>query len=134
MWANADDQGRLSGDPEEIKYACCPNIDHITKADIPALLEELNKNQLIKIYNTSKMMAIQLLDWWNVHRPQWAWPSEYALPKRWQDHLRYKRGAKEVVKDNWFSQVSHKINSGEQDSQRPLSESVDGFRIVGVFG
>ncbi|GAI71593.1 unnamed protein product, partial [marine sediment metagenome] len=30
MWANADDQGRLSGDPEEIKYACCPNIDHVS--------------------------------------------------------------------------------------------------------
>ena len=24
MWANADDQGRLCGDPEEIKYSVCP--------------------------------------------------------------------------------------------------------------
>ena len=114
MWANADDQGRLSGDPEEVKYACCPNIDHITKANIPELLEELDKNQLIKVYTTSKTEAIQLLDWWDIQRPQWAWPSQYSPPEGWQDHLRYKRGAKEVVKENWFSQVSENNASGEQ--------------------
>ncbi len=101
MWANADDQGRLPGDPDEIKYATCPNIDHITKTDIPELLEELAKNDLIKVYTTSKTEAIQILDWWDVHRPQWAWPSQYPPPEGWQDHLRYKRGAKEVVTQSW---------------------------------
>ena len=128
MWANADDQGRLPGEPEEIKYAVCPNIDHITKADIPALLEELDANQLIKLYNTSKTKAIQMLDWWDVQRLQWAWPSEYAPPEGWQDRLRYKRGAKEVVTENWPSQVSTQVtdnnssgeHSGEQDSKRFL--------------
>ena len=124
MWANADDQGRLPGDPEEIKYACCPNIDHITKGDIPELLEELNKNQMIKLYNTSKTMAIQLLDWWEVHRPQWAWPSQYPPPEGWQDHKRYKRGAKEVVKDNWFSQVSENNGSGEEVISTQVSTQV----------
>jgi len=62
LWVNADDQGRLCGDPEEIKYAVCPNVDHITKADVPALLEELDKNDLIKVYNASKTKAIQLQD------------------------------------------------------------------------
>ncbi|MBA7553540.1 hypothetical protein ES705_46133 [subsurface metagenome] len=132
MWANADDQGRLCGDPEEIKYATCPNIDHITKADIPGLLEELNKNTLIKVYSTSKTEAIQILDWWDVHRPQWAWPSQYPPPEGWQDHLRYKKGAKEVVTESWpvsgetknstqvITRVSNKVGSGEQ-SQKPLT-------------
>ena len=132
MWANADDQGRLCGDPEEIKYAACPNIDHITKADIPELLEELTKNDLIKVYDTSKTEAIQILDWWDVHRPQWAWPSQYPPPEGWQDHLRYKRGAKEVATQSWpvsgetqngtqvIAQVSNKVGSGEQ-SQKPLT-------------
>jgi len=132
MWANADDQGRLCGDPEEIKYATCPNIDHITKADIPGLLEELNKNTLIKVYSTSKAEAIQILDWWDVHRPQWAWPSQYPPPEGWQDHLRYKKGAKEVVTQSWpvsgetqnstqvIAQVSAKNLSGEQ-SKNPLT-------------
>ena len=29
MWINCDDQGRISGDPDEVKYATCPNIDGI---------------------------------------------------------------------------------------------------------
>ncbi|MBA7534681.1 hypothetical protein ES705_26930 [subsurface metagenome] len=124
MWANADDQGRLPGDPEEIKYACCPNIDHIAKADIPALLQELDKNNLIKVYTTSKTQAIQILDWWDVHRPQWAWPSQYPPPEGWQDHLRYKRGAKEVVKENWFSQVSENNVSGEQGAPTQVSNKI----------
>ena len=41
MWINCDDQGRISGDPDEVKYATCPNIDGISKADIPELLKEL---------------------------------------------------------------------------------------------
>jgi len=124
MWANADDQGRLCGDPEEIKYAACPNIDHITKADIPKLLEELAKNDLIKVYSTSKTDAIQILDWWDVHRPQWAWPSQYPPPEGWRDHLRYKRGAKEVVKDNWFSQVSENTAPGAQSTPTQVSNKI----------
>ena len=142
MWANADDQGRLCGDPEEIKYAACPNIDHITKADVPELLEELAKNDLITVYTTSKTEAIQILDWWDVHRPQWAWPSQYPPPEGWQDHLRYKKGAKEVVTQGWpvsgetqnSTQVSDETVSGEfsgEQSKNPLttpSEKERGIR------
>ncbi|MBA7576093.1 hypothetical protein ES708_27926 [subsurface metagenome] len=140
MWSNADDQGRLSGDPEEIKYAVCPNIDHITKTDIPELLEELEKNQLIKAYNTSKTEAIQILDWWDIHRPQWAWPSQYPPPEGWQDHLRYKKGAKTVVTQSWpvsgessgehtlDSQVSDEPVSGESSGEQgknPLTTPIE---------
>ncbi len=98
MWVNADDQGRLCGDPEEIKYSCCPNIDHITKSDVPGLLRELVDNDLILCYKTSKSAAIQILDWWDPHRsPQWAWPSDYQPPEGWLDHLRYKKDAKTVL-------------------------------------
>ena len=102
MWANADDQGRLSGDPDEIKYAVCPNIDHIVKEDIPDLLKNIEQNELIKRYNTRKSAAIQLLDWWEVQRLQWAWPSEYPPFEGWEDRLRYKKGAKEKT---WLKQV-----------------------------
>ena len=133
MWANADDQGRLCGDHEEIKYACCPNIDHITKTDIPELLKELTKNGLITMYNTTKTEAIQILDWWDVQRPQWAWPSQYPPPEGWPDHLRYKKGVKEVVTLNWpvsgetqngtqvIAQVSNKVGSGETQSSTQVS-------------
>lgn len=114
IWVNADDQGRLCGDPEEVKYTCCPNVDHLTKADIPGLLHELQENKLIIRYSTQKSPAIQIIDWWDPHRsPQWAWPSDYPSPKGWQDHLRYKKDAKTVETLNW--PVSGE-DSGEGDN------------------
>lgn len=120
MWSNADDQGRLVGDPEEIKYSCCPNIDDITKQDIPELLRELEDNGLIKCYETPRSAVIQMLDWWYVmFKLQWAWPSDYSPPEGWQDHLRYKDGAKTVVTINW--PVSPE-NSGENSGERSGEE------------
>jgi len=125
IWANGDDQGRICGDPEEIKYTCCPNVDHITKAEVPLLLEELAAQKLILRYDSTKGPTIQMLDWWEVHRLQWAWPSDYAPPDGWQDHLRYKKSATEVTTLNWpvspetsgASQVSNNSASGEQESK-----------------
>jgi len=101
IWINCDDQGRLSGDPDEIKYAACPNIDHITKADIPELLKELEKQGFIKVYATSKTMAVQMLDWWEEQRLQWAYPSRYPPEEGWTDHLRYHPTPKEIITENW---------------------------------
>ncbi|MBA7681930.1 hypothetical protein ES703_90274 [subsurface metagenome] len=130
MWANADDQGRICGDPEEIKYAVCPNVDHITKQDIPGLLKELQDNNLILCYDTPKSAAIQMLDWWDANQKmQWAWPSQYLPPEGWQDHLRYKKDAKTVFTQSWpvsgepsgesdtISQVSKGESSGESSGE-----------------
>lgn len=143
MWVNADDQGRLTGDPEEIKYAVCPNIDHITKQDIPELLKELTKNSLIKLYNMDNgTEAIQLIDWWDSHRPQWAWPSEYTAPPGWKDHMRYKKGAREVITLAWFSgeplpdvqvspQVRENTPSGEDSGEKSKEEKETKRRTIG---
>ena len=64
MWINSDDQGRLSGDPDEIKYTACPNLPDISKDDIPDLLKELEAQGLLKVFSTSRHTAIQMLDWW----------------------------------------------------------------------
>jgi len=119
MWVNTDDQGRLCGDPEEIKYAVCPNIDHITKTDIPSLLQELVDNDLILHYATSKTSAVQMLDWWEECKLQWAWPSEYPPPEGWQDHLRYKKSATEMATENWPpSQVSAQVSNDSVSGER----------------
>ena len=110
IWINCDDQGRVSGNPHEIKYACCPNIDHITKTDIAELLEELQEQELVKVYTTSKTKAIQMLDWWDVQKLQWAYPSEYPPPEGWQDKLRYHPTPKEIITENWPP-------SGQQSSE-----------------
>ena len=103
MWINADDQGRLSGDPDEIKYSACPNLPEISKDDIPALLQELARTKpgLILVYTTSKAEAIQMLDWWEEQKLQWASPSSYNPPAGWVDHIRYHITPKEIITENW---------------------------------
>jgi len=103
MWVNCDDQGRISGDPDEIKYAVCPNINEITQADIPQLLDELEKQGFIKLYAASKTKAVQMLDWWDVQRLQWAYPSQYPAPEGWPDRLRYHASPTQIVTENWPS-------------------------------
>lgn len=122
MWVNCDDQGRLTGDPDEIKYATCPNIDHITKADIPELLKELQTQELIKVYSTSKVNAIQMLDWWEVQRLQWAYPSQYPPPEGWQDRLRYHASPTEVVTENWPAKSDSHSNSLPSALPNPLGK------------
>ncbi|WP_324664299.1 hypothetical protein VLL09_04955 [Dehalococcoides mccartyi] len=128
MWVNADDQGRLCGDPEELKYAVCPNIDHISKADVPELLVELERNKLIKVYDTPRSPALQMLDWWEVQRLQWAWPSEYPPPGGWLDRLRYKKGASTVITQNWHTSAepSGEIPNGTQVSDKNSSGDCSG--------
>jgi len=125
MWSNADDQGRLCGDPEEIKYAVCPNVDHITKQDIPELLQELQDRDLILCYDTPKSTAIQMLDWWDANQKmQWAWPSDYQPPEGWQDHLRYKKDAKTVLTQSWPP-------SGERSGEDAVVAQVSGVESSG---
>ena len=119
MWINCDDQGRISGDPDEIKYATCPNIDHITKADIPALLKELETQGFIKLYSTSKTNAIQMLDWWEEQRLQWAYPSRYPPAPGWTDHLRYHPTPKEIITENWPEPRTPKNNLSPDSKKLP---------------
>ena len=126
MWINADDQGRISGDPDEIKYATCPNLPEISKEDIPSLLKELaaTKPGLIKVYTTSKTEAIQMLDWWEEQRLQWAYPSAYSPPEGWMDHLRYHPTPKEIITENWPPIASELLPSkgkGKRKRKRKLT-------------
>ncbi|GAJ17341.1 unnamed protein product, partial [marine sediment metagenome] len=52
LWINADDQGRLSGNPDEIKYAACPSVKAIGADEVPGLLQEMEAQEIIKVYNT----------------------------------------------------------------------------------
>jgi len=109
LWVNADDQGRLSGNPDKLKLQVCASVPEITSEDIPALIEEMaraknpgDRHGLIIYYNITTAAAIQITDWWDVQRPQWAYPSAYEAPPGWQDRLRYKeRPTGPVIKENW---------------------------------
>jgi hypothetical protein len=123
IWTGSDDQGRITGDPDEIKYAACPNMDDISKEDIPKLLEELEMQGFVKVYSTSKHRAVQMLDWWDVQKLQWAWPSDYPAAPGWTDRLRYKKGKKQVVTENWDSGESSPESSPERDEEEVSPES-----------
>jgi len=101
MWINADDQGRLPGDSDEIKYTTCPNLPDIPQGDIPGLLQELKNQKLIRVYNSTTTEAIQLLDWWHEQKLQWAYPSEFSPLEGWVDHLRYHQTPSEIKTENW---------------------------------
>jgi len=101
LWINCDDQGRLSGDPDEIKYAACPSVKEVAAEEIPTLLKEMETQGIIKVYITSKTKAVQMLDWWEEQRLQWAYPSRYPPAPGWTDHLRYHPTPTEIVKENW---------------------------------
>jgi hypothetical protein len=101
LWINCDDQGRLSGNPDEIKYAACPSVKEISAEEVPALLKEMETQGMITAYTTSKTKAIQMLDWWEEQRLQWAYPSRYPPAPGWTDHLRYHPTPKEIITENW---------------------------------
>lgn len=100
LFANGDDQGRLSAETDEIKWLVCPNVEEITKEEIPALLEEMRKEAMIVIFSAASISVLQMLHWWQRQHPQWASPSKYPAPNGWKDHHRYKSGGK-VVTLNW---------------------------------
>lgn len=103
MWINADAQGRITGDPDELKYSACPNLPDISKEDIPQLLKDLAevKPGLILLYPTGNTAAIQMIDWWDEQNLQWAPPSTFPPPEGWTDHLRYHVSPKEIITENW---------------------------------
>ncbi|GAH62703.1 unnamed protein product, partial [marine sediment metagenome] len=121
LWVNADDQGRLSGDPDEIKYAACPSIKEITADEVPDLLQQMETKGLLKVYATSKTMAIQMLDWWEVQKLQWAYPSGYPPPEGWQDRLRYHASPTEIVTENWQKSLPKELPSALPKEQPTTS-------------
>ncbi len=127
MWINADDQGRLSGDPDEIKYAACPSVREISADDIPALLQEMETRGMIRVYSTSKTEATQMLDWWEVQKLQWAYPSEYPPPEGWRDRLRYHASPKEIVTENWVlpSAPPNSLPSAQQSDRESSKEIIE---------
>jgi len=122
LWTNCDDQGRITGNSNELKYVVCPNMDDISKEDIPSLVDELEGQGFVKLYSTSTRQAVQMLDWWEVQKLQWAWPSDYPAPPGWTDHLRYKKGKKQVVTENWDSGESSPESPPENSPETKVSE------------
>ncbi len=85
----ADDQGRLSGDPVHIKAIACPIRDEFTRENIPELLKELESAELIIRYSASSEPVIQIAKWWGYQSGmRRIFPSHYPPPRGWQDRIK----------------------------------------------
>lgn len=128
--SNADDQGRLKGNPKLVKAMVFP-FDDIAADEVEADLNELETVECIAIYRVGSKTCIQVLNWWSYQHPQWAYPSELPPMEGWRDQLRYRSGGK-VITDNWKGEdedepttpTSNALNGGGDDCYTHLPKAL----------
>jgi len=101
LLSTSDDQGRGTAEADAIKWYVCPNVPEITVDNVTPLLEEMQTQGMILLYQCNgKGLVYQIVRWWEYQRLNWARPSKYAPPAGWVDRIRYSdRGDMTVV--NW---------------------------------
>jgi DnaD/phage-associated family protein len=100
LFSNADDQGRLRGNPNLIRSLIFPFDDDLTSEDIKRDLQAIAAQGCIILYDVEGKELIQILNWWDYQGPQWAYPSKYQAPFGWFDRLRYRK-ENSVITYNW---------------------------------
>ncbi len=88
MIVQADDQGRLPGDPRWIKVKIFPYDDIPIKSINEALESISDYDDTLIQYVVNEKKIIQLRNWWKYQNLQWAAPSEYQAPEGWTDRIR----------------------------------------------
>ena len=85
----ADDQGRLPGNPLQLKATVCPIRKEFTDDNITGLLTELENARLIILYSNSSTDYIQIAKWWDYQGSmRRVFPSQYPPPPGWQDIIK----------------------------------------------
>jgi hypothetical protein len=95
----ADDQGRLEDNPFLIRADVCPYKDISAELVDTALGEFADAGKLIR-YTVDGHRFIQIVNWWDHQRRQWAQPSRFPSPPEWVDSVRTCVN-KKVVCINW---------------------------------
>jgi len=123
MIANADDQGRLSADPQTMKWTVCPNVSEITIEQLPELIDALVEQSLVTVYQDNEQPVLQLRQWWEDQAAlQWAYPSEYLPPEGWDDHFRFRNQGR-VITINWADKANGSQTTPLADLATQLSFS-----------
>lgn len=101
LLAASDNQGRGLSEPDVIKWTICPNVEELTPANIPGLLDEMARQEMIHLYTDERGRNLyQVNRWWEYQQPQWAQPSNYPAPPGWTDRVRCQRGTQQIM-TNW---------------------------------
>jgi len=95
----ADDQGRLLNNPVLLRAAIFPYKD-VALADIAQAVAEFAQAGRVILYNADNKNLLQIVNWWEHQRPQWAQPSKFPAPDEWKDRVRTRDGGVYKV-ENW---------------------------------
>lgn len=84
--AHADDQGRLLGDPRQVKALCLPMDENVTPAEVTSWLQELVAQEMVISYGSGERSFIQMVNWWKYQDAmRRARPSKWPPPPGWDD-------------------------------------------------
>jgi hypothetical protein len=114
--SQADDQGRLQGDPMLVKASCMPLIDRATTKAVDRWLGELTDQGMILRYESAGQPLLQIVRWWG--HQDWlrhVYASRWAPPEGWDQDRTKGNGAKEDA-DNLPPDDGKVPPSGGQDA------------------
>ncbi len=134
----ADDQGRLLDNPILIRAAVFPYKD-VPVGEIDAALTRFAQDRRLLRYTADGKRLIQLLNWWEHQRPQWAQPSKWPAPAGWVDAVRTRLNGRYIESKSWKGAKGFATEasappdgaqaplSGESEPESPDAPSGEGF-------
>lgn len=118
----ADDQGRMLNNPVLIRAAVFPYKDVALK-DVAEAISRFSDAGRVTLYTTDGKAMLQLVNWWEHQRPQWAQPSKWAAPDGWKDRIRTRDGGVYRT-ENWFeSRETTKTPTPPTSNDEPMDTS-----------
>jgi hypothetical protein len=86
---HCDTQGRMPGKPKVVKQQVVPFLDDLTVADVAQLLQLMEEEKLIILYEDKKgRPLIQVTDWWDWQTGlRYRAASHYQAPEGWEDKI-----------------------------------------------
>lgn len=120
LLASSDDQGRGIAEPDVVKWQVCANVNEITIDEIPAILGEMETQEMICLYTDSRQRQLyQVVRWWEFQQHAWAHPSRYEAPEYWVDRIRYQAQGGEHIKEQWDHPGGFVDSEADLPSQLP---------------
>jgi hypothetical protein len=93
----ADDQGRLQGDPRQVQAKCMPLVAEATPEAVSGWIDQLSEHRMVIRYRSDDRDLLQLVNWWTFQDAmRRARPSRWPAPADWTDRT-YDIGGKGAV-------------------------------------
>jgi len=120
LFANADDQGRLSANAALIRAQTLA-YDDVPLKEVEGYLQLLADAGFLQVYEADGQRCIQLLNWWNNQDwMQYANPSKLPSPVGWTDRVRLTVTRGGIVTYNWHRKDGTVVPDTCDRTGRPL--------------